>query len=125
MNYSMNGAEQENTRMYIINPRADLSPPPAQRNVSYRGVPKPHSEVRKTRKPAPKVLKRHSVPGASHLVNRNTWRAYYYDGTTTNWLGEHKSPERALMAVKLYKLWLKRKHSDIPVKPSFRLYGSR
>ena len=101
--------------MHIINPAANLSPKPPTREVTYRGFPR-------TRKPATKQkVTKKSVPGACHLVDRNTWRAYYYDGNTTAWLGEHKSPERALLAVRLYEYW-KRTEADVPTKPSRRLY---
>ncbi|UXQ84724.1 hypothetical protein [Salmonella phage vB-SeS-01] len=40
-------------------------------------------------------------------------------------LGEFSSQARAHMAVKLYKLWRKRGYSEIPHKPSIRLYTFR
>ena len=123
MNYSMNGTEQENARMSLANDilKHTGSLMPSNQTVKRE----PLSYPRKTKRPEhkPKDLPKTDIPGVSYVQERKTWKAYFYDGNRSLSLGEFKTPERAGLAVALYKFWRKRGfHTSEHRKPSFTLY---
>lgn len=87
--------------------------------------PKPEFKKRRKYKPAPKPATRPATPpGVTYYAERRKapYRAFINVGKRMHNLGEFGSMERAHLAVKLYRLWQQRGCSDIPCKPSFRLY---
>lgn len=86
---------------------------------------KPLSHPRKTKRPEPKPkdMPKTDIPGVYYGQECRTWKAYFYDGNRTLSLGGFRTPERAGLAVALYKFWRKRGfHTTEHRKPSFRLY---
>lgn len=85
--------------------------------------PKQRAACPRTKKPvAREVVVKPSVPGASWDKQHQAYRAYFYDGIKTHWLGHFGTIPRALIAVKLYAYWEKKKYEDIPHIPENRPY---
>lgn len=78
----------------------------------------------KTKKPVVKApLPTTDIPGVSWSCQTKKWKAYFYDGIKSHTLGEFTTPERAGLAVTLYKFWRKRGFRTTDHrKPSFRTY---
>ncbi|ELK3997971.1 hypothetical protein VXI66_004484 [Salmonella enterica] len=108
----------------------NLAPPSS---AVTKKVTRPKAKVK--RKPKPRVKPVNEMPDVypripgvhqpKYCAGKGLWRAHSYDGKKVVNLGEFSSQARAHMAVKLYKLWRKRGYSDIPHKPSIRLYTFR
>ena len=78
----------------------------------------------RTRAPAAAAVVRpvDHVPGVSFITKSGGWDAYFYDGTKKVVIGLFPTQARAIIARKIYMLWRKRGFTDIPNKPSRRLY---
>lgn len=103
----------------ILKHRGSLIP---SRKIERR---EPLSYPRKTKRPEhkPKDMPKTDIPGVYYAQECKTWKAYFYDGNRTLSLGGFRTPERAGLAVALYKFWRKRGfHTSEHRKPSFRLY---
>lgn len=115
--------------MNILNPKANLSPPSIIR-PSYRGVPKTSLKLSgNTRQSVPLEktepdTKERRIPGIQKVkvTGGFKYRAYIQDNGQMRGLGEFQTQERAFLTLRLFKLWRRRGMSDIPNKPSFRLY---
>ncbi|ENH0169365.1 hypothetical protein ABVQ39_004677 [Salmonella enterica] len=109
--------------------------PPSSAVTKKVTRPKEEDKRKRKRKPKPRVKPANEMPDVypripgvhqpKYCVGKGLWRAHSYDGKKVVNLGEFSSQARAHMAVKLYKLWRKRGYSDIPHKPSIRLYTFR
>lgn len=108
------------------------NPPPKARRAPRPSEPR---EFPKTKPPAPRTFARTKppvkarrvrhgdhVPGVSFCGRSGGWDAYFYDGTKKIVIGLFSSKARAVIARRIYMLWCKRGYSDIPNKPSRRLY---
>lgn len=93
--------------------------------------PRPPQQERKIKTAAPKqkkakprlceVPEHDHIPGVSFHRGNNGWVAYAYNGERTIGLGVFKTQARAVIALRIFKLWRKRGMTDIPHKPSMRL----
>lgn len=105
----------------ILNRQTNLIP---KREVLKRQPP--------TRPPTKsmKALKRErpvTPPGVSAQLigNKFVFRACMSVNKKTVSLGDFGKSERASLAYRLYRLWLRRGYDNIPTKPSIRTYNKR
>lgn len=92
-----------------------------------RGKTKPQAprEFGRTRAPTPTKLPRKDidpVPGVSFHKSSGGWEAYIRNGKDQIPLGTFNTLDRAIIALRLFKLWRRRGFKDIPNKTSRRLY---
>lgn len=121
----------------ILNSLNKAAPPkPAKKPRAPRDTRKPaapkHARTKppeprkfgRTRAPAAAAAIRpvEHVPGVSFITKSGGWDAYFYDGTKKVVIGLFPTQARAIIARKIYMLWRKRGFTDIPNKPSRRLY---
>lgn len=109
-----------------MNKPAPVKKPKAPRIDSKTAAPKKviPRKFRRTRAPAAAATVRpvNHVPGVSFISKSGGWDAYFYDGQKKIVIGLFPTQERAIVARKIYLHWRKRGFTDIPNKPSRRLY---
>lgn len=112
-----------------LNKPAPVKKPKAPRIDSKQATPKRAKapiprKFGRTRAPAdsaPIRIEAH-VAGVSFITKSGGWDAYFYDGNKKIVIGLFPTQARAIIARKIYMLWRKRGFTDIPNKPSRRLY---
>lgn len=111
------------------------NPPPKARRAPRPSEPR---EFPKTKPPAPRTFARTKPPvkvkhKPTSLQIRNVYyhersggyEVRVYDGVKLINLGVFGTPSRASIAARIYKYWKRKGMTDIPNKPSIRLYTRR
>lgn len=92
------------------------------RSISPKSPSKPKPSYLEMAKRKKKPVKQ-KTPGVSYRKEERKWLVHYYNGNKVIYLGLFYSQERAVLALRLYKLWVKQSYTDIPNKPVMRLYS--
>ena len=118
----MNGTEQRNARMSLAN---DILKHSGSLMPSEKQKPRPARREKPKAKTIckPKNMDKHEhVPGVSWSESSRRWNAYYYNGEAVIKIGAFPTQARAVLAKRLYMLWVKRGLVDSPNKPERRQY---
>lgn len=89
---------------------------------AVRKKPEKKKAKRKYKQRQHKAPEHAHIPGVSFDRRSGGWAAYYYDGVTRHRVGLFARQDRAHIALRLFKFWLKRGFPDVPTKPTRRLY---